>query len=168
MIKEENKKLAYRTYVLVLRQLSPINKGVQAEHSSKRFVWKYKNDEEISYVFDPEMPENETTIMLDGGVHQDMVEIKDKLESAGVKFSYFEEPDLNNCLTAITFIADERVWDRKYFKTFQEFYDYFMQFYGTDLQLDTDPPTYNEWLVHIGGEKNALLIEILQNKPLAR
>lgn len=162
------KKLTYRTYNLVIRQLNGINKGVQAEHSAKRYIWKYKDDIETSNIFDPEMPDNETTIILDGGTHQEMVEIQRILEEAGVKHSYFNEPDLNNCLTAITVLADERVWDRKYFQSYQEYYDYFIACYNSEMQPSETTPTYEEWLNHIGGEKNATLIEILSNKKLSQ
>ena len=157
--------LAYRTYEIVLRQLNGINKGVQAEHSAKRYMWKYRNDKETEIIF--EDPENETTIMLDGGTNPDMIEIQRQLEAADIKHAFFNEPDLNYCLTAITVIADERVWDRKYFHSFQDYYDYFMEFYDTDLQVGTSAPTYEEWLEHIGGEKNVKLIEILSGKRLS-
>jgi hypothetical protein len=151
----ENKKLNYRTYHLVIRQLNGINKGVQIEHSAKRFVWKYRNDPDLAVLFDPDCPDNETTIMLDGGTHQEMVEIQKQLEEAGIKHSFFNEPDLNNCLTAITLIADERVWDVQYIKSYSDVADL--------LQYD-----YDKWLDYIGGEKNVKLIEILGNKRLSQ
>jgi len=170
----EEKKLTYRTYEIVLRQLNGINKGVQAEHSCKRYMWKYRNDAETALLFDPECPDNETTIMVDGGTHQEMVEIQRQLEEAGIKHAYFNEPDLNDCLTAITVIADERVWDRRYFQRFEDFENYFETYIESEIQTDLDgveligKPDYNEWLIHIGGEKNAKLIEILNGKRLSQ
>ena len=48
--------------------------------------------------------------MVDGGTHQDMVELQRQFEELDVPHSYFIEPDLNDCMTA-TVILDERVWD---------------------------------------------------------
>lgn len=144
---KENK-LNYRVYHLVLRQLNGINKGVQAAHSFGRYVWSFKDSKEVKSVFDPEFPENETTIMLDGGTNQDMWEIKRILDENHIQHSYFTEPDLNNCLTAITVVVDERVWDVKYIIS-----------YG-----DED---YDNWLEVIGGPKNDILINLLSNKRLS-
>ena len=111
--------MTYRTYEIVLRHLSGVNKGVQAEHSAKRYIWKYRNEPITEIVM--ENIENETTIMVDGGTHQDMVEIHKRFEEAGIHHTYFIEPDLNDCMTAITVVADERVWDRKNYKSYMNF-----------------------------------------------
>jgi len=159
----EKKELEYRMYCLTLRQLSPINKGVQNCHSCLEYANKYHGELDYRKYIE----KDKTLIMVDGGTNPDMIEIQRQLETADIKHSFFNEPDLNNCLTAITVIVDERVWDRKYFHSFQEYYDYFMEFYDTDLQIGTGSPTYEEWLEHIGGEKNAKLIEILSGKRLS-
>lgn len=146
-------KLNYRTYHLVLRQLSSINKGIQAEHNSKRYIWKYKDDPETAILFDKNSPDNETTIILDGGVHQDMVEIQKQLEENNIKHTYFNEPDLNYCMTAITFIADERVWNKSYVDCFE--------------YIDENECSISDWVKYIGGNKNVLLRQILENKRLS-
>ena len=148
---EENKTLAYRTYEIVLRQLNGINKGVQAEHSAKRYIWKYRNETETAILM--ELPDNETTIMVDGGTHQDMCEIQRQLDDAGIKNTYFIEPDLNHCMTAITVLADERVWDKQYNS----------EFFGGEDEEDW----YEKWVESIGGKKNLILREILSGKRLS-
>ena len=158
--------MEYRTYEIVLRHLSGVNKGVQAEHSAKRYIWKYRNEPLTEIVM--ENLENETTIMVDGGTHQDMVEIHNRFEDAGIHHTYFIEPDLNDCMTAITVIADERVWDRKNYKSYSEFVDLCMIEDGLNPLLSSIRPGYIEqWYEYIGGEKNSILMEILQNKKLS-
>lgn len=160
----EEKKLEYRMYVLSLRHLSPINKACQGIHSSLEYANKYHDDPEYRKYIEVD----KTLIMVDGGTHQDMVEIHRQFDEVGIKHSYFIEPDLSNCFTAITVIADERVWDKKYFQSYQEYYDYFIEFYENGIDSDGIEPNYEEWLEHIGGEKNAKLIEILSNKRLSQ
>jgi hypothetical protein len=160
----EEKELEYRMYILSLRQLSPINKGCQGVHSSLEYADKYHNDPEYRKYIEID----KTLIMLDGGTYPELLSIVEELNSVGVNFTYFKEPDLGDLITSICFIADERVWDKKYFQSYQEFYGYFMEFYNTDLQLSEKSPTYEEWLQHIGGEQNAKLIEILAGKRLSQ
>jgi hypothetical protein len=160
----EEKELKYRMYILSLRQLSPINKACQGIHSSLEYADKYHNDPEYRKYIEID----KTLIMLDGGTYPELLSIVEELNSVGINFTYFKEPDLGDLITSICFIADERVWDKKYFQSYQEFYDYFIKFYNTDLQLSEESPTYEEWLQHIGGEKNAKLIEILADKRLSQ
>ena len=158
--------MTYRTYEIVLRHLSGVNKGVQAEHSAKRYIWKYRNEPITEIVM--ENIENETTIMVDGGTHQDMVEIHRILEEADINHTYFIEPDLNNCMTAITVVADERVWDRINYKSYDEFVEMCMIEDGLNPILSSIRSGYLEqWYEYIGGEKNHILIEILKNKKLS-
>lgn len=153
--------MQYKTYEIVLRQLSGVNKGVQVEHSAKRYIWKYRNEPLTELVMGGTDDENETTIMVDGGTHQDMVEIQRQLEEAGIHHTYFIEPDLNYCMTAITVIADERVWNKSFSKE---------NYICADLESITPEEyteTYNNWVELIGGEQNRLLSEILNSKKLS-
>lgn len=157
-------KLKYRMYCIMLRHLSGINKAVQANHSSVEYIWKYKDVEHIKQYIE----EDKTTIMVDGGTHQDMVEIHKRFEEAGIHHTYFIEPDLNDCMTAITVVADERVWDRKNYKSYRDFVDSCMIEDGLNPMLSSIRPGYIEqWYEYIGGEKNSILMEILQNKKLS-
>ncbi len=158
--------MIYKTYEIVLRHLSGANKGVQAEHSAKRYIWKYRNEPITEIVM--ENIENETTIMVDGGTHQDMCDIQQTLKTAGINHTYFIEPDLNDSMTAITVVADERVWDRKNYKSYRDFVDSCMIEDGLNPMLSSIRPGYIEqWYEYIGGEKNSILMEILQNKKLS-
>lgn len=159
----ENKELEYRMYCLSLRQLSPINKGVQNCHSCLEYANKYHDDSEYKkYIED-----YKTLIMLDGGTLTDMIQISQTLAENDINHAVFKEPDLGDIITSICFIADERVWDKKYYQLYQEYYDYFIEFYGTEFQKSNTLPSYEEWLEHIGGEKNAVLTDILRGKKLS-
>ena len=147
--------MQYRTYEIVLRHLSGVNKGVQIEHTCKRYVWKYKDEPYMKEIM--ENLDNETTIMVDGGTHQDMVEIHRILEENDINHTYFIEPDLNDCMTAITVVADERVWDRENYCLSLDDYIAKYEFHGN----------IREWFEHVGGEKNAILIDILKDKKLS-
>lgn len=163
MIKN-NDRLIYRMYCINIRHLSGVNKAVQANHSSVEYVWKYKNEKYLEHYIN----EDKTTIMVDGGTHQDMCDIQQTLKTAGINHTYFIEPDLNNCMTAITVIADERVWDRINYKSYDEFVDMCMIDDNLNPQLSSIRPEYLEqWYEYIGGEKNHILIELLKNKKLS-
>lgn len=163
MIKN-NDRLIYRMYCINIRHLSGVNKAVQANHSSVEYVWKYKNEKYLEHYIN----EDKTTIMVDGGTHQDMCDIQQTLKTAGINHTYFIEPDLNNCMTAITLVADERVWDRENYMSYKDFVDMQMIEDGKDPIFSSIRPGYlNEWYEYIGGEKNHILIELLKNKKLS-
>lgn len=157
-------KLKQRMYCILLRHLSGINKAVQANHSNIEYIWVYRNEKYLeNYIL-----EDKTMIMLDGGTHQDMVEIHRILEEADINHTYFIEPDLNNCMTAITVVADERVWDRINYKSYDEFVEMCMIEDGLNPILSSIRSGYLEqWYEYIGGEKNHILIELLKNKKLS-
>jgi protein associated with RNAse G/E len=110
--------------------------------------------------------------------------IANSVIGAKINYSLFQEPDLNNALTAICFIADERVWDRK---KYPEFIDYILDIKmypealaempaenEVVLRMQTEerlkelfPEYYKEWIDFIGGEKNLFLKELIKNKKLA-
>lgn len=161
--KEDKASLKYRMYVLSLRQLSSINKACQGIHSALEYANKYHEDVEYrKYI-----QEDKTLIMLDGGILSDLESIVDTLVANDIKYSYFMEPDLGNIITSVCFIADERVWDENYIKSYMEYYEFFSGFFNTDLQYEDKLPTYENWVEYIGGKKNEELIKILKGKRLS-
>ena len=67
-------------YSLVLRQLSPIQKGVQSAHSIVEYINRYyKSSEYIQWV-----NVDKTIIMLDGGTYPELTECRDALAELGV------------------------------------------------------------------------------------
>lgn len=104
-------------YFFVPYHLSGIQKGIQAGHCALEYAKHHGNTE----TFKDFMENDKTWIILNGGTtrdcdgisatHGEMNEIYRILFTNSHDFASFREPDLNNALTAICFIADERVWD---------------------------------------------------------
>lgn len=109
----------YRMYCLVLRQLSPIQKGVQSAHSIVEYGNKY--GEEDSYIVWNRA--DKTIIMLDGGTLPELEEIIEDLKENKVKYSIFREEDLGDIVTSISILVDERVFDRKNYPDFDSWRD---------------------------------------------
>lgn len=145
--------LEYRMYCLVLRQLSPINKGIQNCHACLEYALKYGN--ELDY--QQYITKDKTIIMLDGGISQEMDEIAYNLMLEGIDFACFREPDLNNLITSICFLADERVWNKEKYKNILR----------EDCYAPESEISYDDWVDYVGGAKNAMLYDYLEGKRLS-
>lgn len=154
----------YRMYFFVPYNLSPIQQGIQAGHAALEYAAKYGNTVEFkNFVF-----WDKTWIILNGGTSNEgsrgysrgsMEEILESLRSNGIRCSVFHEPDINMAMTAICFLADERVWD---YENYPEF--------DTQDALDNDTKEYKDllkqWEKTIG-IKNLFLRNLIKNKKLA-
>lgn len=90
-------------YFLVHRSLSGICQGIQAGHAALEYAHAHKDDPRyIDFV-----ENHKTFIVLNGGSDKELAEHKIILERLGIQFASFNEPDLNDCLTAIAFLMDE-------------------------------------------------------------
>jgi hypothetical protein len=190
---ENTKKLEKRFYFFVPYNLSPIQQAIQAGHAALEYAHKYKDDEDyIDFI------ENwKTWIILNGGTTNDnrdfagvsqgsLNQIADQLSlgdgiSGGIKMAYFREPDLQNALTAVCFIADERVFNYEDYPNFpqwilqQEIVDEdekmnsFISVEHTKKEdlLKLFPGMYPQWVREMGGEENIFLRELLKDKKLA-
>jgi len=106
-------------------------------------------------------------------------QIGDSLLHNDIEFSYFKEPDLNNALTAVCFIGDERIWNYEHYPDFLNWvlknylYDepahrvLELRMMGTLELTWMFPAYYEEWVGVIGGEKNVFLRELIKDKRLA-
>lgn len=210
-------KLELRMYGLVPYNISEIQKGIQFGHAvveygqmvkSKNKMDRYIQDNyhtmsQIVGNYDDWANNWKTFIILNGGTsnhsqnryHQFEDEFVGTMESnllslkdAGVVTAEFYEPDLNDMLSSIVFIVDERVFNKK---DYPEFEDWVIENYGGLLKVDPenyntigktqkqlaqmikesenprDRKVYNKWVDFIGGEKNAFLREFLKNFRLA-
>lgn len=182
----EKETLQLRMYFFVNYQLIGIQKGIQAGHSALRYVRTYHNENPLIWDF---IDNHETWIILDGGTTNNrydfegkplgsMNEILESLQQNEIEYGYFQEPDLNDALTAICFICDERVFNRKDYPDFQ---DYVMNRIGlisaeSRLKMRMLSITeikegymdlYKEWIRFIGGVKNEFLRELIKDKKLA-
>ena len=141
----------YRMYSLVLRQLSPIQKGVQSAHSIVEYINKfYKSTEYIHWV-----NVDKTIIMLDGGTYQDLKECRDTLAEYGVPYSTFYEQDLGNLMTSISFLMEDKIWDSKTYPSYEE---------ELEDSSDSENPV---WLIEMGGKRNLALRKFLASKRLS-
>lgn len=120
-------KLEKRMYFLVVSSLHGISKGIMCGHAALEYAHIHGNDEEyIDFI-----KNWKTWIILNGGTTNKrkdengvmigtLNEIHFQLFDSGIKFSTFNEPDLNDALTAICLVVDERVFNREDYPDFRE------------------------------------------------
>ena len=153
-----------RMYSLVLRQLNPIQKGVQTTHGVVEYANKYASDDEYRQWAETD----KTLIVLDGGTYQEMVRIYDSLKELGMKFADFQEPDLNYLTTSITFLADERVWNREQYPSWESLLQCPCTILGGMPTPDPkDYMSYDEWVEMMGGAANVELRNLIFSKKLS-
>ena len=130
--------LEKRMYFLVPYNISPIQQAIQAGHSMGEYALKYGryNPDHLIWEF---LEEWKTWIILNGGTTnnkfefvtgkalgtlnqsvQDILEFNSKYPDLEIESSIFEEPDLNDALTAVCLIADERVFNREDYPDFRD------------------------------------------------
>ena len=184
---EEEKQLELRMYFFVNYQLTGIQTGIQAGHAALEYADMYGSDEEyIKFV-----REWKTWIILDGGTTNErrdfegivmgsLNQIADDLLKNDIKFSYFQEPDLNDALTALCFICDEKVFDRE---LYPDFVNYLidriykgsassesivrLRMISYENLIISYEREYKEWVRFVGGIKNVFLRELIRDKKLA-
>jgi hypothetical protein len=123
---------------------------------------------------------DKTFIILNGGTTNEstddkwygsMQKYRDTLYENGVIFAEFYEPDLNNTLTAIVFLVDERVFDRLTYPNFERETLPYSKTKPSEKKLkeldERNSANYLKWVEKIGGHKNAFLREFLINFRLA-
>ena len=111
----------YRMIGLVPYNLSPIQQGIQYGHAVVEYLNDYFNDDDCH----DWRKYDKTFIIKNGGTTNVKTSIEDglpfgslnkhllTLASNKVKLATFYEPDLGDQLTAIVFLVDERVYDKK-------------------------------------------------------
>lgn len=173
MTQEIKNELKYRMYFFVPYNISPIQQAIQAGHAALEYAVKYYNTANRDFI--DFMKNDKTWIILNGGTTNSkgkpganyrndpepyrgsLDNIAQQLTMNDIKYSLFFEPDLNDALTAVCFLADERVWD---WENYPSFDDYLISSGSGDI-------SYEEWVKKIGGEKNVFLKELIRGKKLA-
>jgi hypothetical protein len=191
------KKLELRMYGLVPYNISPIQQAIQFGHAVVEYGQKVKgNGFELASVTYNDWADNwKTFIILNGGTTNHKTSLEDGLPFGslnnhlltlmdnGIEFAQFNEPDLGDQLTAVVFIVDERVFNKK---NYPDFSDWLMSSkyadlvrvepgrsaysIGENIKKSTskeDQKVYQEWIDFVGGEKNAFLRDFLKNFKLA-
>jgi len=152
----------YRMYSLVPYNISPIQQGIQALHGVVEYSQKHFKDAD----YQEWAKHHKTFIILNGGTTNNgftdnqgsMQNYKDLLIDNGIKHSVFHEPDLNDALTAVVFLVDERVFDKKKYPDCEEL----------AFDFEKENPQYKkQWEKSIGGKKNVFLREFLSKLRLA-
>ena len=169
-----NKKLEKRMYFLVMYNLSAIQQGIQCGHAALEYVLENKDDLDV-WDF---VENHKTWIILNGGTSNSgekgfygqpaekgtMELYYDTLVEKGIKVSKFHEPDLNNSLSAIALIVDERVFNKEDYPDFEGYLAKTMKDFAINFNMDITEQyaeQYKEWEKLIGGKKNVFLKEFL-------
>jgi len=108
-----NMKEDLRMVCLVPYNLSPIQQGIQSLHGVVEYSlnWKPSDLRDKDYVdmYTKWAKTHKTVIILNAGTtgfESTMEAHKFNLDKLKVRYSIFQEPDLNNALTCIAFIVD--------------------------------------------------------------
>lgn len=154
------KELELRMYFFTIYQLSGIQKGIQAGHAALEYARLFGNSD----LFKEFVSKWKTWVILNGGTTNDdsvgtINDIENILISLGVNYAAFREPDLNNALTSLCIICDERVFNRR------DYPDYIEYPYNSNLTLMVND--YDKWVDSIGGETNKALRELISRMKLA-
>jgi hypothetical protein len=190
------KNLELRMYGLVPYNISPIQQAIQFGHAVVEYGQKVKGHGfELASVTYNDWADNwKTFIILNGGTTNHKTSLEDGLPFGtlnnhlltlmdnGIDFAQFNEPDLGDQLTAVVFIVDERVFNRKKYPDFE---DWVIENYGELIRSDyyttsymlaqriknseskSDQKVYQSWIKFIGGVKNVFLRDFLKNFKLA-
>jgi len=193
------KKLELRMYGLTPYQLSGIQIGIQFGHAVVEYGQKMKyigeHNQSLNTQYNDWADNWKTFIILNGGISnhsqnrysdEDYVGTMEQnlktLEDNGVEVGNFYEPDLNDMLSGIVFIVDERVFNKKDYPDFSDWlmsskYAELIRTFDTDMNTiaeyiknstnKEDQKVYKEWVNFIGGEKNVFLRDFLKNFRLA-
>lgn len=144
----------YRMYCLAERHLSSIQKAIQSAHAIVEYGLTYGDSSEYKQWAE----KDKTIIILDGGNSIDLDSIKDQLICEKWPFEVFYEPDMDNFMTAIAFLAPNEVYDYKTWGTSYD--DYKEKVYPAKVQYDT-------WLNDIGGRGAEAVKMLISNLRIA-
>jgi hypothetical protein len=179
-------KLELRMYFFTSFYLSDTQHGIQSGHCVEEYSDLYYDTPIYK-----EYRKYKTWIILNGGSTNNRFEfgtgvplgelnqIVEDLQKNGIQYACFQEPGLNDALTAICFILDERVWN---YKDYPNFLDWVFKNYLYDEPSDRViklrmmgtlelsfmfPDYYKEWIEFLGGPKNVFLRELIKGRKLA-
>ena len=185
-------KLELRMYGFVPYNISPIQQAIQFGHAVVEYGQMIKGKTKQEIIYDDWANNWKTFIILNGGTTNHKTSLEDGLPFGSlnnhlltlvdnnIEFAQFNEPDLGDQLTAVVFIVDERVFNRKKYPDFE---DWVIDNYGDLITGDgnvyqiakrikeskskEDQKVYQEWIKLVGGEKNVFLRDFLKNFRLA-
>ena len=171
--------LEYRMYGLVPYNLSEIQKAIQFGHAVVEYGQSCRGLPNVEKVYNKWADKDKTFIILNGGTTNSnpnkLGSLNGHLQTLtdnGISCEVFHEPDLNDGLTAIVFLVDERVWNRELYKDFVGIPFPWPSYRKPSPKekekwVAENDKNYNAWLEKIGGPKNAFLRDYLRNLRLA-
>lgn len=192
-------KLELRMYGFVPYNISPIQQAIQFAHAVVEYGQNVKSYDVINNIelkkYNDWADSWKTLIILNGGTSNHSINRYHQtdepfigtmesnlitLEQNGVEIATFYEPDLNDMLSAVVFIVDERVFNKKKYPDFEDWvienYGGLINGNGSSYQIarrikesnsKEDQKIYQSWVKIIGGEKNVFLRDFLKNFRLA-
>ena len=187
------KDLELRMYGLVPYNISPIQQAIQFGHAVVEYGQKMKrlgeHKQSLNLQYDDWADNWKTFIILNGGTTNHKTDSDGvpfgslnqhvlTLQQNGIEFATFNEPDLGDQLTAVVFIIDERVFNRKKYPDFEDWIieNHPLFFVGGESgaykiasniktsELPEHKELYQKWVDLIGGEKNVFLRDFLHPK----
>lgn len=186
--------LEYRMYGLVPYNISSIQSAIQYGHALQEYnnllIDGESNMQSANFErellasnlagFNKWRKQDKTFIILNGGTTNDTIGDKwygslqkhrNTLYENDVLFGEFYEPDLNNALTAVVFLVDERVFNKTMYPNFEKETLPWSKTKPSEKKLkeleERNAINYEKWVEKIGGPKNAFLREFLSNFKLA-
>ena len=138
-------RLELRMYGLVPYNISPIQQGIQFGHAVVEYGRMCDGMKNHQKHYNDWADNWKTFIILNGGTTNHRSNIEDGLPFGSlnqhvitlmdkeVDFATFNEPDLGDQLTAVVFIVDERVFNRKKYPDFE---DWVIENYGDLIRAD--------------------------------
>lgn len=164
--------LELRMYFFVPYNISEIQKGIQAGHAAIEYARIFGNTE----LFNEFAQKHKTWIILNGGTtnnnmnfpgtlqatHNEIIEWNRGNINNLIDVVAFYEPDLNDAMTAICFICDQRVWDFKKYPDLVE-----EEFFDGVRNLDDIEEIRKNWEITMGGKTNVFLRNLIRGVRLA-
>ena len=180
--------LELRMMGLVPYNISPIQQAIMIGHAvveyGQKFNKQYEYFDQDSETYNDWANNWKTFIILNGGTTNNMFDLGNEglpigtlnqhvltLSENDIKIATFDEPDLGAQLTAVVFIVDERVFDRKNYPNYEDWLEENDKNVVKETELLSsiiaDTETYDEWVEFVGGYKNVFLREFLRKFRLA-
>jgi hypothetical protein len=176
--------LEYRMYGFVPYNISGIQAGIQFGHAVVEYQQNARDMGNIEDIYNRWAIIDKTFIICNGGTTNEnpqdkwygtMQQKRDQLADAGINFSEFREPDLNNALSAVAFLVDERVFNDELYPNYVD-----MPYPWNDKGRGYRPKEVEKvkwevenaknrekWVEKIGGPKNDFL-RTFTNKHVLR
>lgn len=161
MAKIQKEKPELRMYGMVPYNISPIQQGIQFGHAVVEYGLTHNTP-----LYKAWARNWKTFIILNGGttnmsktkpgtLNQHLKELK----NLGVKVATFHEPDLGDQLTAVVFIVDEKIFNKKKYPD----YDVWL----SENYLVPCNAEYGNWVKFVGGYKNVKIRDFISKFKLA-